>query len=394
MTQNTDQHYMLAAYRAAIAAVGNSDPNPAVGAVIVSQNGEILARGTTQLAGFAHAERHALSQITGMDLSEATMYVTLEPCCHHGRTPPCVDAIVERRLARVVIGERDFAAEVMGRSVELLQGKEISVSLLNTADFARESWFTTGPFFFSRQYRRPRITLKWAQTQDGALAPTAGPSGAISGTQAAAMTAALRSLHKFTLASPGAVKDDAPRLNIRFAAESPGFAETGLSPFFGELIMAQPGMAAKILEPGQTQYKAPARGFLAAPQNPVQRAEFHRRQTELGGEFQTFAYMSEEWRADFTGRMTQLLSEILRRGYNNILLEAGPEFSELLLRHDLVDAVAVYRSTNKTARTLWGAPGRANSFSAELHGGTPPGFELLEQARFQEDDFFLFRRMR
>ena len=89
-----------------------------------------------------------------------------------------------------------------------------------------------------------------------------------------------------------------------------------------------------------------------------------------------------------------MLEEINRKGYNSILIEAGPGFSELLLQHDLVDAVAVYRARGKTAHQLWGEPGRRNSFSAALDQGTPAGFELLEQAGFSEDDFYFFRRVR
>jgi len=394
VTQEKDQHFMRQAYQAAIHAVGNSDPNPAVGAVVVSQDGEILARGTTQRAGYAHAERHALQQLTSRDLSAATIYVTLEPCCHHGRTPPCVDAIAEKQLARVVISERDFAAEVMGRSVQLLESKGISVSLLEPENFDKEAWFTTGPFFFARQYNRPRVTLKWAQTSDGALAPSVGPSGPISGAEASFMTAALRNLHKCTLATPGAVKHDAPRLTVRFGQFEQAFAYGGLSSFFSELIAAQVSGASMAQQGEQTQYKMPARAFLAAPQNPIERGEFYARQTSLGGEFHTFAYLSAEWRGDFAGRMKFMLEEINRKGYNSILIEAGPGFSELLLQHDLVDAVAVYRARGKTAHQLWGEPGRRNSFSAALDQGTPAGFELLEQAGFSEDDFYFFRRVR
>jgi pyrimidine deaminase RibD-like protein/riboflavin biosynthesis pyrimidine reductase len=394
VTADSDAQFIREAYRAAVAAVGNSDPNPAVGAVVVSSAGEILARGATQRTGHAHAERHALNLIPGTDLSAATLYVTLEPCCHHGRTPPCVDIILERKLKRVVIAERDFAAEVMGRSVQMLEGHKVDVSLLEPAAFATEAWLTTGPFFFARKHKRPRITLKWAQTSDGALGPATGPSGPISGKTAASVTAALRSFHKLTLATPGVIAADKPRLNVRFDSTVPDLEHTGLSDFFQKLLLAQREIAAGGSAPEGTQVKPATRGFLAAAMNPLQRGEFYHHQSGIDSNFKVFAYLPEVWRGDFPGAMQSLLSEILDSGYNNILVEAGPGFSELLLQHDFADAVAVYRSQNKTATDLWGKPGRGNSFSHAMSSGAPRGFQLMEQANLGEDDFFFYRRTR
>ncbi len=388
MSADKDTDFTREAYRAALPAIGNSDPNPAVGAVIVSASGEIIARGTTQRAGYAHAERHALNQIPDADLSGATLYVTLEPCCHHGRTPPCVDAIIERKLKRVVIAERDFAAEVMGRSVQILKDHGVDVSLLEPAAFVTEAWFTTGPFFFAREHQRPRITLKWAQTHDGALAPATGPSGAISGKETAFITAALRNYHKFTLATPGVVAADKPRLNVRFDSAVPDLRHTNLSFFFQTMLLSQPALA------GATQIKPAARGFLAAAMNALQRGEFHNMQTSIDTNFKVFAFLPEVWKADFPRAMHTLLREILDSGFNSILIEAGPGFSELLLQHDFVDAAAIYRSRHKTAADLWGKPGRGNSFSAAIGSGTPQGYQLMEEAELGEDDFFFYRRHR
>ncbi len=127
--QELDIRLLREAYYEALKATGNSDPNPAVGAIVADESGNILSRGSTQRAGFAHAERMAL-QAEDVDFTGQTLYVTLEPCCHHGRTPPCTDIIREKKIARVVIGERDFAAEVMGKSVELLRQSSISVEVV------------------------------------------------------------------------------------------------------------------------------------------------------------------------------------------------------------------------------------------------------------------------
>lgn len=358
---------MREAYRSAAYAAGNSDPNPAVGAVIASESGVILSRGHTQRAGFAHAERHALAQLPEIDLSAATMYVTLEPCCHHGRTPPCVDAILERKIRRVVIAERDLAAEVMGRSVAILSEKGVDVILSEPATFAPEAWHTTGPFFFSRKHARPRITLKWAQTRDGALAPESGPSGPISGTFAAFMTAALRSIHKLTMATPGTVRLDQPKLTVRFG-ELPGLSGTGLSEFFQHLLLAQYSLAttAHTADELRTAIKPAAQEFLSSP------ASFH---------------------DNFRTAMEAKLSEIMEAGFNSVLIEAGPIFSELLLAHGFVDAIVVYRSKNKTAAGLWGKAGRSNSASRSLAAGDSlSNFTVIERADLEDDDFLYLRR--
>lgn len=386
MSLTDDARQMRAAYRAAIPAIGNSDPNPAVGAVVVSTQGEIIGSGATQRAGFPHAERFALQQLPGIDLGQAALYVTLEPCCHHGRTPPCVDIILERKIRRVIIAERDFAAEVMGRSVSLLREQGVDVSLVGTQAFEDEAWFTTGPFFFARKNTRPRITLKWAETHDGALAPAAGPSGAISGATAAYVTAALRSFHKYTLATPGAVAADRPRLNVRFPQGQPDLSASGLSEFFRGLLQAQPGIAARKESEG-TQVKNPHRGFLAGPMNPVERAEFHQRQTGIDGNFTAFPFLTVAWHGDFHGEMAKVLKTILERGYNNMLIEAGPVFSRLLLEHGFADAVAVYRSKTKTSTGLWGAAGKGNRFK-----DFQVDFHLCENADLSEDEFFFYRR--
>jgi len=371
------------AYAEALWATGNSDPNPAVGAIIAAHDGTILARGFTQRAGFAHAERAALQSIATVDLASATLYVTLEPCCHQGRTPPCTDIILERKVGRVVIGQRDYANEVMGRSVDLLRAQGVDVLLCDTNLYEREAWFTTGPFFFTRKHKRPRLMLKWAQTSDGAIAPQAGPSGAISGTSAAYITAALRSYAKLTAASPATVKIDKPKLTVRFGENKPSLDASGLTPYFQNLVEVQQ----RIATTENTDIEAvrpPEQLFLTA-------SDMDSLDTEQ--------MAPDAWRNDFAATMQKIFARILAQGFNSVLLEAGPIFSELLFAHDLVDALAVYRSKNKTSTMLWNAAGRGNTVSralADARASAPPldGFELLEFGDLGDDDFLLYRRMR
>lgn len=397
MTEASDRAALSAAYAQAISAAGNSDPNPSVGAVIVDTHGKTVAGGYTQRAGYAHAELHALAQLPQPDLHGHTMYVTLEPCCHHGRTPPCVDAIVERRIGRVVIAERDFAAEVQGRSLTLLREQGIDAVEWPAEDFQREKWFTTGPFFFARKHGRPRVVLKWAQTSDGSIAPQNGKSGPISGSDAALLTATLRFFFKLTVASPGTVLVDSPRLTVRTAGDLPELSQSGLTAFAWELLRRQYQLACKQpdaetlkrrIRPPESLFLLPDTmdGFIAGMPGNHQATRQNWRAKPIP---------RAEWQQDFAGTWNSVLAEVLAGGFNSLLLEAGPAFSEAMLQHDLADALVIYRSRVKSDLQLWGRQGRANHVSlilAATESPTLPGYELLEFARLEQDDFFLFVR--
>lgn len=395
MTQERDLHFMRLAYGEAIKAGGNSDPNPAVGALVVASDGHILTRGFTQKAGYAHAERVALQSLRDGKLDSATLYVTLEPCCHHGRTPPCTDAIIEKGIERVVIAERDFAAEVMGKSVDLLRAQNIDVTVLPRDLFKREKFYTTGPFFHARKYLRPRVMLKWAQTADGAIAPINGTSGKISGFEAAAITAALRNYCKFTLATPGTALIDRPRLDVRYPEMAVDLATSGLSDIFIQLLNDQ-------LDGGRqqfpdTSYRQPARGYLLSGIRTEQNKSLLSFQNAIGGPFELYERPESSLRSDLRGEMSSVLADVLQKGFNSILIEAGPRFSQSLIDTNLIDLVAVYRSKRHTADALWGKSGLQNSFSktiAESHNDAPrlPEFALVETGDLKDDDFFLFQR--
>ncbi|MBV6493454.1 MAG: Riboflavin biosynthesis protein RibD [Turneriella sp.] len=380
-----DLRFLGEAYIAALGAVGNSDPNPAVGALVVSENGKILARGTTERAGYLHAERDALLQLAHDDLTQATLYVTLEPCCHHGRTPPCVDIILERKIKRVVIAERDFAAQVQGKSVALLRDKGVEVKITPEETFVKEAYFTTGPFFFAQKYKRPRVTLKWAETKDGKMAPREGASGKISGETAAFVTAALRSFHKYTLATPGTTLADLPKLNVRFPTQSIDFSKTHLSTTLTALLLLQPqifgGRSAN-----KTKIKSPARGFLFPEGYTREKNAFNAFQESIDSHFTIFPFEKKIWKENFSQKMELLLTQICKAGFNSLLIEAGPTFAELLFAHHFVDAVAFYRSKTKDAESLWEKDSRASPFSSYAHE-----FTQIECGDLGDDEFFFYR---
>lgn len=156
---------------------GNVSPNPLVGCVIVHE-GKIIGEGFHQKYGEAHAEVNAVNAVENKELlKESTAYVTLEPCAHHGKTPPCADMLASHRIKKVVIGCEDPFAKVRGKGIEKLKasGAEVEVGVL------REACMNLNAAFFTfHQLQRPYVILKWAQTNDGFLARENGDSKWIS----------------------------------------------------------------------------------------------------------------------------------------------------------------------------------------------------------------------
>ncbi|TPG68018.1 bifunctional diaminohydroxyphosphoribosylaminopyrimidine deaminase/5-amino-6-(5-phosphoribosylamino)uracil reductase RibD [Brevibacillus laterosporus] len=166
-----DQSFMKMAIQLAEGARGQTSPNPTVGAVVV-KNGTIVGLGAHLRAGESHAEIHAL-QMAGEKAKGATVYVTLEPCSHYGKTPPCVQALLEAEVTRVVIATLDCNPLVAGKGLTLLKqaGVEVVVGVLE-----REARQCNEPFFHYVKTRMPFVTLKTASTLDGKVATTTGNS--------------------------------------------------------------------------------------------------------------------------------------------------------------------------------------------------------------------------
>ena len=207
----TPMHEALALAQAAI---GLSEPNPRVGCVITEVDGRVLGRGHTQQAGGAHAEVMALRdvQARGETARGATAHVTLEPCSHHGRTPPCCDALIEAGIARVVMAVEDPNPLVAGQGAARLRAAGIVVETGPLAAEARE--LNIG--FFSRMQRgRPWVRLKAAVSLDGRTALNNGASQWITGAAARVDGHAFRKRAGAVLTGVGTVLDDNPRLDVR-----------------------------------------------------------------------------------------------------------------------------------------------------------------------------------
>lgn len=205
-----EKEYMLRAIALAEQGAGWVNPNPMVGAVIV-KDGRIIGEGWHRRFGELHAERNALASLTE-SAEGATLYVTLEPCCHYGHTPPCTEAILEHRLSRVVIGSRDPNPLVAGKGAKLLRQHGIRVE----EDFMREECDALNPVFFHYiTTGRPYVVMKYAMTLDGKIAAYTGASQWITGETARAHVHSLRGRYSVIMAGIGTVLADDPMLNSR-----------------------------------------------------------------------------------------------------------------------------------------------------------------------------------
>lgn len=212
----SDAHWMLEAFLTAMNSVGITAPNPAVGCVIV-RDGHLLARGATQAFGGKHAERMAFEALahTPEMLKGATAYVTLEPCAHTGRQPPCADLFPGSGITRVVVGVGDPDPRVNGQGLHRVRAAGIKVDMGPLSSEIRAWLF---PFLAANHLGRPIFVGKWAQSLDGCLADDNDVSQWISGPTARAYTHWLRQKYDAILVGAGTVLADFPRLDVRDCA--------------------------------------------------------------------------------------------------------------------------------------------------------------------------------
>ena len=208
-----DELYMRMALELAERACGYTNPNPMVGAVIV-KDGQVLGKGYHTRSGCLHAEREALRdcQSRGVDVKGATMYVTLEPCCHYGKTPPCTQAIIESGIGKVVVGSLDPNPRVAGQGIKLLRdnGIEVVTGLLeDECDDLNEV------FMHYIRDKKPFVVMKYAMTADGKIATRTGKSQWITGPEARIQVHKDRHRYSAIMVGIGTVLADDPTLNCR-----------------------------------------------------------------------------------------------------------------------------------------------------------------------------------
>lgn len=205
-----DHIYMRRAIQLARQGQGWCHPNPMVGAVIM-RDGRIIGEGYHQKCGELHAERNAFASLTE-SAQDATLYVTLEPCCHYGKTPPCTEAIIQHGITRVVVGSRDPNPRVNGGGVRILREAGIQVD----TDFLREECDALNPVFFHYiQKHTPYVIQKYAMTLDGKIATQTGASKWITGPASRAEVQSLRHACMAIMVGIGTVLADDPLLTCR-----------------------------------------------------------------------------------------------------------------------------------------------------------------------------------
>ena len=312
----TPMHEALTLARAAI---GLTDPNPRVGCVLVAADGRVIGRGHTQQAGGPHAEVMALRDAVanGQSPRGATAHVTLEPCAHHGRTPPCCDALIEAGIARVVMAMEDPFPLVAGQGAARLRAAGIEVVEGELADEAYE--LNIG--FFSRVQRgRPWVRLKAAVSLDGRTALNNGASQWITGPDARADGHAFRKRAGAVLTGVGTVLEDNPRLDVRLV-------ETVLQPLrvIVDSRLDTPPASRMLDAPGAALI------YAAAP-DESRRAALESRGVQIA------LMPGPSGKVD----LAAMLEDLAARGINELHVEAGHKLNGSFVREGLVDELLIY----------------------------------------------------
>ncbi|HEX8060484.1 MAG TPA: bifunctional diaminohydroxyphosphoribosylaminopyrimidine deaminase/5-amino-6-(5-phosphoribosylamino)uracil reductase RibD [Cyclobacteriaceae bacterium] len=208
----SDEHFMRRCFDLALKGIGSVSPNPLVGCVI-THNNEIIGEGWHKKYGGPHAEVNAVASVADQSLlSSATVYVNLEPCSHHGKTPPCADMLVAHHVKKVVISNVDSNELVAGKGIEKLReaGIEVVTSILESG-----GRYLNRRFFTFMEQRRPYIILKWAQTSDGFMSRGSNDPSRISNEITQQLVHRWRSEEDAFLVGTQTAATDNPRLNVR-----------------------------------------------------------------------------------------------------------------------------------------------------------------------------------
>lgn len=324
-----EEKYMRRAIKLAKKGSGHVNPNPLVGAVIV-RDGEIIGEGYHECYGQLHAERNAIANAKkrGNSLEGSTIYVTLEPCCHYGKTPPCTEAIIEEKIARVVVGSDDPNPLVSGKGFQMLREKGIEV----IPHFLKEECDAMNHVFF--HYIRtgtPYVAMKYAMTMDGKIACYTGDSKWVTGEESRAHVQTLRNHYKGIMAGIGTVLADDPMLNCRI--------EGGRDPI-------------RIIADSHLRIPMNSQLVRTAGQQPLIVACLPDADEEKAAQLQekgvevlripgvTTADITEEQKEVIS--LPVLMKELGARKIDGILLEGGGQLNESTLQAGIVDRIYCY----------------------------------------------------
>ncbi|HET9019776.1 MAG TPA: bifunctional diaminohydroxyphosphoribosylaminopyrimidine deaminase/5-amino-6-(5-phosphoribosylamino)uracil reductase RibD [Acetobacteraceae bacterium] len=320
-----DQSHMRAALSLARRGLGHCWPNPSVGCVVVKE-GRVVGRAVTAPGGRPHAEPLALA-MAGAAAEGATVYVTLEPCCHHGRTPPCTDALIAAGVARVVVATRDCDPRVDGEGIARLREAGIAVDVGLLAEEAQD---VNAGFFTRIRHHRPLVTLKLASTLDGRIATHGGESRWVTGGAARRVAHALRGHADAIMAGVGTVLTDDPDLTCRIA----GYRATPLV-----RVVADSHLRTRLTARLVATARETPTWILARPDADAER---RRALTEAG--VSVLDVPAAGHGAGLGVDLAEALQKLAQRGITRLLVEGGAQLAAALLRADLVDRVAWFHA--------------------------------------------------
>ncbi|MCT4611406.1 MAG: bifunctional diaminohydroxyphosphoribosylaminopyrimidine deaminase/5-amino-6-(5-phosphoribosylamino)uracil reductase RibD [Pelagimonas sp.] len=359
-----DEKYMAQALALGRRGMGQTWPNPAVGCLLI-KNDRVVGRGWTQPGGRPHAERVALD-MAGEAARGATAYVTLEPCSHHGKTPPCCDALIAAGVARVVSPISDKDPRVAGQGFQRLREAGIQVE---TGIRAEEAYHDHAGFFMRFTQERPWVTLKLALSLDGRIATATGESQWITGPQARRKVHALRAKHDAVLVGGGTARADNPALTVRGLGER---RQPVRVVFSRSLDLPLTGQLA------QTAGEIPV--WLC--HGPNVDAQVARSWEEAGAKLLS---------SGLSGRQvnpTQALATLAEQGLTRVFCEGGGSLASSLLINDLVDELHVFSAG--VALGAEGFPGIGGLGIEEL--ASAPRFELSDLSMASGDVHHVWRR--
>jgi len=327
-----DIAHMRSALALARRGLGNTWPNPAVGCVVV-KDGRVVGRAVTAPGGRPHAEPAAL-EIAGSAARGATVYVTLEPCCHWGRTPPCTDALTTIGVARVVIGTRDPDPRVDGAGIAKLRAAGIAV---DEGVLRGEADEMASGFRARVRLGRPLITLKLASTLDGRIATRSGESRWITGEAARRAAHALRGRHDAVMVGAGTVLADDPELTCRL----PGYRPNPLVRVVADGHLRTPLTATLAV----TLATTPTWMLIREGTDRERRRAF----ADLG------VKLIEVASAEIGVDPAAALAALGTAGLTRVLVEGGAQLAASLLRADLVDRIAWFHAPAVMGGDAWPA---------------------------------------
>lgn len=324
---NNDEFWMRKALDLAIKGMGSTSPNPMVGCVIVSEKGELIGSGFHEKFGEAHAEVNAVESIKSKkSLNGATVYVTLEPCAHFGKTPPCSTMLSKLPIARVVVAHQDPNSKVNGAGLAELRNAGIFVDI----GILKKEAEALNEFFIHHQtLGRPFITLKIAQTADGFLSAPDGDSQWISGKQSRKLVHKWRSVYDAVLVGRTTAITDNPTLTVRHV--------TGRQP--KRIVIDGPYELPKELHLFSDKFEEKTivltwnKKASATDADPMLKLMQH---NYFRGE--VIQVPKKEDHID----LQQAFKELGQRGINSVLVEGGQQLSSALLREGLVDKIELF----------------------------------------------------